>query len=159
MHAYALDYLQDYLQPGMKALDVGSGSGYMTACMAYMVGDKGKVVGIDHVPQLTDMATRNMRKDHPEYLEGRVELVTGDGRQGYAQEAPYDCIHVGAAAPITPAALLDQLRAPGRLFIPEGRWDQTIHVYDKDKEGHVHKKQLIGVQYVPLTDLQQQLND
>ena len=43
MHVHALQHLEGQLQPGMSALDVGSGSGYLTACMAYMVGDQGKV--------------------------------------------------------------------------------------------------------------------
>jgi protein-L-isoaspartate(D-aspartate) O-methyltransferase len=38
--------LKDKLKPGMRALDVGSGSGYLTACMALMLGPSGKVVGI-----------------------------------------------------------------------------------------------------------------
>jgi predicted methyltransferase len=40
------EVLKDHLKPGMKALDVGSGSGYLTACMALMVGPRGTVVGI-----------------------------------------------------------------------------------------------------------------
>merc|ERR1719369_2212272 len=48
MHAYALELLKDHLVEGAHALDVGSGSGYLTACMGYLVGETGKVVGIDH---------------------------------------------------------------------------------------------------------------
>lgn len=44
MHAYALELLKDHLKKGEKALDVGSGSGYLTACMALMVGKKGYVL-------------------------------------------------------------------------------------------------------------------
>jgi protein-L-isoaspartate(D-aspartate) O-methyltransferase len=49
MHTYislTLEVLKDHLKPGMRALDVGSGSGYLTACMALMVGPRGRVVGI-----------------------------------------------------------------------------------------------------------------
>ena len=49
MHAHALELLRDRLQEGARALDVGSGSGYLTACMAHMVGETGCVVGIEHV--------------------------------------------------------------------------------------------------------------
>lgn len=41
MHAYALELLKDHLIPSGKALDVGSGSGYLTACMAIMMGETG----------------------------------------------------------------------------------------------------------------------
>jgi hypothetical protein len=45
-------------------------------------------------------------------------LLSGDGRLGYPDMAPYDAIHVGAAAPEVPQALLDQLKVGGRLVIP-----------------------------------------
>ena len=62
MHAHALELLRDKLRPGMRALDVGSGSGYLTACMALMVGDRGVAVGIDHIPDLVDLSRANLQK-------------------------------------------------------------------------------------------------
>jgi protein-L-isoaspartate(D-aspartate) O-methyltransferase len=49
--------------------------------------------------------------------------------------------------------LTEQLKAPGRLFVPvaEG-YLQHIYVFDKKEDGSVQKKKLYGVQYVPLTD-------
>ncbi|XP_030054344.1 protein-L-isoaspartate(D-aspartate) O-methyltransferase isoform X3 [Microcaecilia unicolor] len=106
MHAYALELLHDQLHEGAKALDVGSGSGILTACFARMVGPKGKVVGIDHIKELVDDSIHNVGKDDPTFISsGRVQLLVGDGRLGYPQEAPYDAIHVGAAAPIVPQAV------------------------------------------------------
>ena len=62
-----------------------SGSGYLTACMAEMVGNSGKVIGIDHIPELVEKSRQNMKQGNADLLEsGRVLLVTGDGRQGYA---------------------------------------------------------------------------
>jgi protein-L-isoaspartate O-methyltransferase len=46
LSSFLSEILKDHLKPGMRALDVGSGSGYLTACMALMVGSRGKVVGI-----------------------------------------------------------------------------------------------------------------
>lgn len=57
MHAYALELLADRLKPGMRALDVGSGSGYLTVCMSHMVGNDGLAVGIEHIPELVQKAT------------------------------------------------------------------------------------------------------
>lgn len=51
-HAYALEMMENHLQSGARALDVGSGSGYLTVCMAEMVGKEGRVYGIEHIPQL-----------------------------------------------------------------------------------------------------------
>jgi len=89
---------------------------------------------------------------------------------------PYDAIHVGAAAPTVPQALIDQLASPGRMFIPVGTFMQYIEQIDKDDEGNVHRKKVMGVrvrcfsllsrnpwltflllQYVPLTDREAQV--
>ena len=61
-----------------------SGSGYLTACMAEMVGKNGKVVGIDHLPELVEQSKRNMKNGNADLLaSGQVVLVTGDGREGF----------------------------------------------------------------------------
>ncbi|KAJ2489563.1 hypothetical protein IWW37_003909 [Coemansia sp. RSA 2050] len=158
MHGYALEGLVKYLKPGMRALDVGSGSGYLTACMAAMVGGNGHVVGIEHIPELADQSLVDLRARYPEWIDDkRIEIVTGDGRLGHKEGAPYDCIHVGAAAPKRPTELLAQLKAPGRMFVPVGTSSQYIVVYDKDESGNVTEDRIMGVRYVPLTDAAMQL--
>lgn len=62
---------------GEKALDVGSGSGYLTACMALLVGKSGKAVGIDHIPELVEYSIKNVMSDHPELLESGVVKLVG----------------------------------------------------------------------------------
>ncbi len=156
MHASACESLLTYLQPGCKVLDIGSGSGYLTAVMANLVGPNGTVIGIDHIQPLVDMANTNVAKSEAgrAMLEsGQIKFVLGDGRKGWKEGAPYDAIHVGAAAAEHHQELTDQLKAPGRLFIPvaEG-WSQYIFVTDKKADGSVERKKLFGVQYVPLTD-------
>ena len=177
MHSHACEYLIDYLKPGARVLDVGSGSGYLTHVIANLVTSssgnaQGQVIGIDHIPELTDMARSNMNKSKQGsafQTNNIVKFVTGDGRLGWKEGAPYDAIHVGAAADELHPALVDQLRAPGRLFIPvesEGRENaidpsqraldpnggQYIWVVDKKEDGSVHKKKVFQVSYVPLTD-------
>jgi protein-L-isoaspartate(D-aspartate) O-methyltransferase len=156
MHAHACESLLPYLQPGCKVLDIGSGSGYLTHVLAELVKPEGKVVGVDHIQPLVDMARENMAKskEGKTLLDNRtVEFFKADGRLGYPTQAPYDAIHVGAAAAEHHQTLVDQLKAPGRLFVPvEEGYLQHIYVVDKDKNGKVERKKLFGVQYVPLTD-------
>jgi len=167
MHAHAAQNLIDFLQPGMKVLDVGSGSGYTCALFHHLVSPedsttKGKVVGIDHIQQLVDWSVENLKADglQANTPDASIEMICGDGRQGYAPGAPFNAIHAGAAALTMPQTLIDQLASPGRLFIPVddgGAFGgQSIWQVDKDSEGNVAKKQLFGVQYVPLTDAAKQ---
>jgi protein-L-isoaspartate(D-aspartate) O-methyltransferase len=156
MHANACESLLDHLHPGAKVLDIGSGSGYLTAVLAHLVGPTGCVVGIDHIQPLVDMASENLAKSEQgrSMLEsGQVKFVLGDGRKGWREDAPYDAIHVGAAAAEHHAELTQQLKAPGRLFVPVSDGSsQHIWVVNKKEDGTVDQNRLYGVQYVPLTD-------
>ncbi|XP_050192396.1 protein-L-isoaspartate(D-aspartate) O-methyltransferase-like isoform X1 [Myiozetetes cayanensis] len=159
MHAHALELLKDQLVEGAKALDVGSGSGYLTACFARMTGPTGKAVGVEHIKELVHESIRNVQEDDPTLLSsGRVKLVVGDGRQGYPEEAPYDAIHVGAAAATVPKELLNELKPGGRLILPVGpeEANQVLMQYDKTSDGRIVETQLMGVIYVPLTDKEKQ---
>ena len=82
------------------------------------------MVGIEHIQQLADLSIKNLNKGFSEELKAnRIKIVCGDGRLGYEPEAPYDVIHVGAAAPTIPEALTEQLAIDGVLVIPVGKYD------------------------------------
>jgi len=121
MHASACESLLPFLKTNSRVLDIGSGSGYLTAVLAELVGDKGKVVGLEHIGALRDMGESNMGKSErgKELLrEGKVRFVVGDGRKGWRGEGEekegWDAIHVGAAAVELHKELIEQLRSPGR---------------------------------------------
>jgi protein-L-isoaspartate(D-aspartate) O-methyltransferase len=158
MHAYALEMLRDKLVPGARVLDVGSGSGYLTVCMARLVQPGGKAIGIEHISQLVDLSLINISKNSRSLLDdGTLQIVLGDGRLGYPQGGPYDAIHVGAAAPSRPVELIEQLKPGGRLVVPVGIGSQTMMTYEKSSDGQqVHEQATLGVRYVPLTDKDKQ---
>jgi len=123
MHATACESLLSFLTPGSRVLDIGSGSGYLTAVLAELVqdgGKRGRVVGLEHIKALKELGEGNVGKSERgrEMLRGGlVKFVVGDGRKGWredGEEEGWDAIHVGAAAVELHEELIDQLRSPGR---------------------------------------------
>ncbi|KAK4775347.1 hypothetical protein SAY86_010282 [Trapa natans] len=159
MHAMCLQLLEPNLQPGMHALDVGSGTGYLTACFAIMVGNQGRAVGVEHIPELVNFSVKNIQKSEAASLmeEGSLSIHVGDGREGWPEFAPYDAIHVGAAAKEIPQALIDQLKPGGRMVIPVGNVFQDLKVVEKNSDGTLSIRNETAVRYVPLTSRDAQL--
>jgi protein-L-isoaspartate(D-aspartate) O-methyltransferase len=130
MHASAVENLisnttPSSTSPAPRVLDVGSGSGYLTHLFAELVGERGLVVGLEHIQELRDMGEDNMGKSEEgkRFLEsGKVKFVVGDGRKGWVEVAregeeangtEWDVIHVGASAKEVHPELLAQLKSPG----------------------------------------------
>ncbi|XP_026387164.1 protein-L-isoaspartate O-methyltransferase 1-like [Papaver somniferum] len=159
MHATCLELLTDNLLPGMRALDIGSGSGYLVACFASMVGPQGRAVGIEHIPELVSASIENIQKSAASpFLElGSLSVHVGDGRNGWPEFAPYDAIHVGAAATEIPKQLINQLKPGGRLVIPVGNIFQDLKVIDKNQDGSITVHDETAVRFVPLTSKDAQL--
>ena len=112
------------LAPTDRVLEVGTGSGYVTALLAELAA---QVVSLERHTVLADEA-RDLLAD---LGYTNVKVMAGDGSQGYPELAPYNAIIVSAAAPGVPDALLAQLAEGGRMIIPVGREEsqqlQLIH--------------------------------
>eukprot|EP00123_Amoebidium_parasiticum_P021240 comp6392_c0_seq1/m.2190 comp6392_c0_seq1/g.2190 ORF comp6392_c0_seq1/g.2190 comp6392_c0_seq1/m.2190 type:complete len:256 (-) comp6392_c0_seq1:87-854(-) len=157
MHAMCLEVLEPRLQDGATVLDVGSGSGYLAACMALMVGPSGRVHGLEHIPQLVEWSIANAKKGNPDLLNTNLFFHVGDGFKGLPEHAPYDAIHVGAAAPVIPPVLVEQLKPGGMMVIPVGTVMQELVLVTKQASGGYTERSLTGVRYVPLTTPSHQL--
>ena len=176
MHAHVLEEIYPYLKKSpadrVKILDVGCGSGYLTAALGRWVAPlsqsapeaslldahkTGKVYGIDIYPHLVDLTQRNMEKADKDLLEsGIVTLSVSDGWKGLPEASPFDAIHVGAAAAEFPRALLEQLKVGGVLIIPVGPEGgiQNLYRVERLSDGFTQEDfritELLGVRYVPL---------
>ena len=161
LHSYCLEALKDYLIEGANALDIGFGSGYLTVAMSKMMNDKGCVIGIEHIKDLYDWGINNISKHHKNLIDNKcIELILGDGREGYKKKAPFKCIHVGAASMEPPKEFIEQLDFGGRLVMPLGPpGDQYIYLIDKDKNGKISYFKGLSVRYVPLTSPENQINN
>ncbi|KAL1463098.1 hypothetical protein WDU94_014885 [Cyamophila willieti] len=139
IHAQMLELLKDKIKPGARILDIGSGSGYLTACLAYLAGPNGKVFGVEHVMELAEASIKNIDKGNSELLDqGRVQFVVWNGKHGYEREAPYDIIHVSPSYYSIPQKLLDQLVPGGRMIMPVGEpfKGQNLTMIDKLADGY-----------------------
>ncbi|MCH7492781.1 protein-L-isoaspartate O-methyltransferase [Patescibacteria group bacterium] len=143
--AFMLELLQP--KPGENIFDIGSGSGWQTALLAEIVGDEGKVIAIERIPDLKRMGDKNIAK----YKFKNVKTLLGDGTRGYKKMAPYDKIIVAAAAEIgIPDILLQQLKVGGRLVIPVGKYEQDMVVMNRVAKNDYKEERYPGFQFVPL---------
>jgi len=126
-----------------RVLDVGTGSGYQAAVLAELAVE---VVTIERIPELAELARRNLATAGYE----RVEVRVGDGTVGVPDRAPFDAIAVAAAVPELPPSLYEQLQPRGRLVVPVGsRRAQELQVAVRSPEGPavIHS---VPCRFVPL---------
>ena len=131
------------VKPEHHVLDVGTGSGYQAAILGELAAE---VTSIERHPELAESAQALLE----ELGYVNIQVVVGDGSQGYPPAAPYDRIVVAAAAPSVPQALLDQLSPQGRLVLPVGpRYSQRLEVWERQGE-EFRKSSNLPVVFVPL---------
>jgi protein-L-isoaspartate(D-aspartate) O-methyltransferase len=132
--------------PNDVVLEVGTGSGYQAAVLARLVR---QVHTVEIVPGLaTGAADRLKRLGY-----ANVAVRQGDGYYGWEDAAPFDAIIVTAAAGHIPPPLVRQLKLGGRMVIPVGGPFALQHLVlvERDTEGRARTRQLLPVQFVPLS--------
>ena len=126
-----------------KVLEIGTGSGYLTALLAELAAD---VVSIERHASLAEAARALLS----EMGYRNVHVIAGDGSHGFSQSAPYDAIIVSAAAPQLPQELLDQLADGGRMIIPIGPEDTQQLQFIEKRDGEIHNTWRELCRFVPL---------
>ena len=142
--AFMLELLQ--LEEGEKILDVGSGSGWTTALLAEIVGEKGKIISIELIPELKEFGEKNVAK-YDFVKKGTVEFICADGSKGYKKEASFDKILASASAEKLPLAWKEQLKINGKIVTPIG---SSIWLFEKKAEKEFIKTEYPGFAFVPL---------
>jgi len=146
-------FMLELLQPeyGDKILDIGSGSGWTSALLAEIVGPRGRVYGLEIVPELKNFAEKNISK-YNFIKKGIVQIFCTDGYEGLPKLSPFDKIIVAAVAEEIPKKLLEQLKIGGRMVIPIGEpyQSQDIILINKNNKNKFKKKIYPGFMFVPL---------
>jgi protein-L-isoaspartate(D-aspartate) O-methyltransferase len=127
-----------------RVLEIGTGSGYLTALLALTAE---RVYSIERIRELSTRARKCL--DELGYLN--VALLVGDGTIGWRKYAPFDVIVVSAASPSIPKAYLDQMADPGRMLIPVGTKDAQNLVLVRKEGGAITEAPIqAGCTFVPL---------
>ena len=133
------------LQATDRVLEVGTGSGYVTALLSLLCAE---VYSVERHAQLAALAESTLHRLGYRSMKIRV----GDGSQGWPEYAPFDAILVSAATPEMPPALFAQLREGGRMVVPIGpASSQELQVIRKIG-GEPAVRVLEGCRFVPLVE-------
>lgn len=144
--AFMLELLQP--EPGNKILDVGSGSGWQTALLSYVVGEEGRVFALELIPELEVFGRKNVSKYN--FVQKKIaNFYCLNAVNGLPEEAPFDRIISAASAQEVPSAWKEQLKIEGRIIMPIR---DTLYLLIKKGENDFEEQQFPGFAFVPFVD-------
>ncbi len=132
---------------GQRVLEIGSGSGWQSAILSFLVAD-GKIFSMDRHPKIVKFAKGNINK----LAIKNVEVILGDGTLGLPEKSPFDRIIITAACKKVPTPLFEQLSLDGLLIAPVGEYPQSLILYKKTSKGVKEIKNQSGYVFVPLLE-------
>lgn len=133
------------VKPGMKVLEIGTGSGYQTAVLSEL---KCKVFTIERQRLLYKKAQQMLKK-----LNSTAKVFYGDGYKGLPTFAPFDRVLVTCGAPFIPENLVDQLKPGGILVIPVGDGEEQMMTRLVKEENGSIKQTTHGIfKFVPMLE-------
>jgi protein-L-isoaspartate(D-aspartate) O-methyltransferase len=132
------------ISPGMRVLEVGTGSGYQAAVLSALGA---RVHSIEIRPVLSAVAAETLQK----VGAGDTTLHIGNGAEGIHELAPFDRVIVTAAPADVPPALTAQLRLGGCMLIPTGAREQQTLFKIKQTAAGLETTPMIPVLFVPMT--------
>jgi len=136
-----------HLKENQKVLELGSGCGYVLALISEIVGEGGKVLGVEIVKKLADKSRENLGSYK------NIGIFNKNGRDGLKEAAPFDRILISAALEEIPKEILKQLKEEGMIVAPIGSaFIQTLTSIKRENGDFVVKKQVPGFVFVRFVD-------
>ena len=133
------------LRPGLKVLEIGTGSGYTAALISEIT--KAPVYSVEIIPELAERAKKTLEK----LGYTNVKVLVGDASGGLPAYAPYDRIIYHAALPKIPSPIVGQLKEGGIVVAPVGSLDlQDLVAYQKRGNSLVEIERRSGFVFVPV---------
>jgi protein-L-isoaspartate(D-aspartate) O-methyltransferase len=145
--------MTDMLDLGAEdcVLEIGTGLGYQAAILAELAR---KVYSVEIIEELAEQARLRLGRQRYKNIEFKV----GNGYYGWPEHAPFDKIMVTAAPDLIPGALLQQLKAGGKMAIPTGLAEaQQLVLVEKDSKGSVTTREMLPVRFSQLEGTEAQL--
>lgn len=142
---FTIAFMLEKLQPeaGEKILEVGAGSGYLTALLAHIVGQNGVVFAFEYIPEVKKIAEKNLKK----YDFKNIKLIEGDAKNGIPQEAPFDKIIASAEARKIPEMWKEQLEISGKLITA---FDGKLRLMEKISQKEFKTEDFLYFSFVEL---------
>ncbi|KKQ06534.1 MAG: Protein-L-isoaspartate(D-aspartate) O-methyltransferase [Candidatus Moranbacteria bacterium GW2011_GWF1_36_4] len=132
-------------EEGQNILDVGSGSGWTTAILACISGERGKVTALERILELCEIGKDNI--DKFDFLNKyQIEFQCIDATEGFEKNAPYDRILVSAEVEEIPESFKRQLKIGGKMVIPI---HNSICYVEKKSEDDFYVEEFPGFVFVP----------
>lgn len=134
------------IKEGDKVLEIGAGAGYQAALLSVLVGEKGKVITTEVIPELVQMSRQNLAN----LGLTNVTILETNGSEGYPQKSPFDKIILTAACPTIPQPLIDQLKEGGLVIAPVGDLESQTMVRGTKVSGKLELEFMGQFMFVPL---------
>jgi len=145
---YVVAFMTERLEPvpGMKILEIGTGSGYQAAILAQLGCDVYTIELLEELAKSAEKVLTDLKFDN-------VKVRHGNGYLGWPEAAPFDAIIVTAAPEKIPERLIEQLKEGGKMIVPVGpvRSVQSLKLLTK-KDNRIIEEDLLPVVFVPMVN-------
>jgi protein-L-isoaspartate(D-aspartate) O-methyltransferase len=134
------------IKEGEKVFEIGAGVGYQAALIATIIGDKGSLVSVEVIPELVQLARRNISN----LGLTNTQILEADGSDGHFIKSPYDKAIITAACPAIPQPIIDQLKEGGIVIAPVGDLESQTLVKGVKVSGKLELEFLGSFRFVPM---------